>query len=101
MLLSLNPVSNRQIQQKKSLSFGITQKRLKEIMDTYKVYPSITLDENNQWSAKLKMDGDYELFCNNSPIQVTYRNEYQLLPKIANRIPDGSNLQKVQFLTKA
>ena len=47
------------------------------------------------------MDGDYELFCNNSPIQVTYRNEYQLLPKIANRIPDGSNLQKVQFLTKA
>ena len=48
MLLSLNPVSNRQIQQKKSLSFGITQKRLKEIMDTYKVYPSITLDENNQ-----------------------------------------------------
>ena len=94
-------VVNKQVLQKKSLSFGISVKRLKEVMNDYKMYPSITPIENNQWSSTLQRGGDYQVFCNNTPIQVTYRNQNELLPKIANSIPDGSKLQKVQFLTTA
>lgn len=101
MMLNLNSVLNRQVPQNKSLGFGISSARLKELMNTYKMYPSITPIANNQWSSTLAIGGDYQVFCNNTPIQVTYRNQNELLPKMANSIPVGSKLQKVQFLTIA
>ena len=91
-MFNLNSVLNRQVQPKKSLGFGISPERLKELMDSKNISLQVDpIKDTKYLSGTLKYKG-CDVFINNTSISQTAKNEPEILSGLAKSIPEGSTL---------
>ncbi|MEI8389459.1 MAG: hypothetical protein WCG23_06195 [bacterium] len=92
-MLNLNSVLNRQVPQKKSLSFGISPERLKELMDSKNISLQVDpIKDTKYLSGTLKYNGCDVFINNNTLISQTAKSEPEILSGLAKSIPEGSTL---------
>ena len=99
-MFNLNSVLNKQVPQNKSLGFGISSARLKEIMSSNDI--SLQLDPikgTKYLSGTLKYNGCDVFINNNTVIAQTAKSKSEIISGLAKSIPDGAILSA--FITRA